>query len=256
LAATLLAILFGVSARLTHSDLYENASLGPGTDTTYISSTNIGVGGKIMTDQDALMVMVDTSKKLLYVDLYYSSISTVNSDSSRIFVKSQRSWSCSPLGNAHPFMTDQYTLGLSKNVLVQTGWNRYEFDPPIDLTSDTIYIWPDLIQQVFPRTVYSTDNDLLIRSLNGSLCASPTSSSSSFDYSCSLAFLGESGCVPFLEILDSKSECYGADTISAKTIIQNTDSITYLSKDEVCLDTSFTVDLGGMLVIDMDGCEN
>jgi len=182
LAATLLAILFGVSARLTHSDLYENAFLGPGTDTTYISSTNIGVGGKIMTDQDALMVMVDTSKKLLYVDLYYSSISTVNSDSSRIFVKSQRSWSCSPLGNAHPFMTDQYTLGLSKNVLVQTGWNRYEFDPPIDLTNDTIYIWPD--------------------------------------------------------------------------IIQNTDSITYLSKDEVCLDTSFTVDLGGMLVIDMDGCEN
>ncbi len=154
-----------------------------------IANTTLGSGSKIMTDQDGLVVIVPSGKSLASIELYFSAISTLNSDSSRLLVKNQRSWSCAPLGNANPFISDQYTLGISVNTKVQVGWNKYVFHSPILISSDTIFIWPDLLHQINPRVAYALGNTPEIRSMTGTSCANPSSSTSSLDYVCRLTFI-------------------------------------------------------------------
>ncbi|MFT6809032.1 MAG: hypothetical protein ACJA01_002264 [Saprospiraceae bacterium] len=93
-------------------------------DSLVIANTIINSKSKIMTDQDGLVVIVPTGKILASIEIYFSAISTINRDSSRLLVKSLRSWSCAPLGNANPFISDQYTLGITHNTKVQVGWNK------------------------------------------------------------------------------------------------------------------------------------
>ena len=223
-------------------------------DSIVIENTQIGSGSKIMTDQDALVILPPPGKKLASIALYYSSITTNVSDSSRLWVKSQRSWSCAPLGNAHPLQNDSYTLGLTNNVEVQLGWNHYTFDQPISIPSDSIFIWPDLIQQVQPRVVYGSGNMPEIGNLTNSSCATFGSDVSILDYVCRLTFVSAEPCPPFLFITDSDSSCYAADTILARTMILNGADITYLSKDEVVLDTTYEVQDSALLTINMSGC--
>jgi len=224
-------------------------------DTLIIENTSLGSGSKIMTDQDGLVIIVPSGNELSRIEIYYSSISTLNSDSSRLLVKTQRSWSCAPLGNANPFSSDQYTLAFSKNTKVQVGWNKYEFENPIPITSDTIFIWPDLIQQINPRVVYAQGNTPEIRSMTGTSCANPNASTSSLDYACKLSFISKPVCPSFLFINHSDSTCYYADSILSKASIGMNKTITYFSKNQVLLDTTFEVLEQASLVIDMDGCK-
>ncbi|MEL6124124.1 MAG: hypothetical protein AAFR14_10415, partial [Bacteroidota bacterium] len=110
-------------------------------DTVRYTQSTIGLGGNIWTDQHALVIHPPERSQLTCLRIYYTSLGGTASDSSRLFVKSQRSWSCAPLGGAHPFMTDTLTLGLSKNIAVDTGWNEYCFDPPLPIDTDTLFIW-------------------------------------------------------------------------------------------------------------------
>lgn len=223
-------------------------------DTTLISNRAIGTGGKIMTDQDALVAVVPSGQKLSGISMYYSSISTVTSDSSRLFVKSQRSWSCAPLGNANPLQSDQYTLGITKNLKAQLGWNNYVFEQPVEINVDTIYVWPDLIQQIQPRVVYAQGNNAHLGNLSGTLCATLGSDISVLDYASELVLVADISCPPILIVTDSDSTCYAGDTLLARTQINISDSIVYLSKDQVVLDTTFSVDSSALLMIDMTGC--
>ena len=223
-------------------------------DTTIVANTQIGTGSKIMTDQDAMVVLNPYAGRLRSVEMYFTNVSTNVSDSSRIWVKRQRSWSCAPLGNANPLQQDVYTLGLSKNIAVDTGWNTYVFDPPLDINSDSLYIWPDLIQQVFPRISYAVGNNSALGNLNGTLCATNGVDVSILDYACKLTFIEAPDCPSFLLVTESDSVCYAADTIVARAIIPGLFSTSYLSSDQVNLDTSFQIQQTGQLLIDMNGC--
>ena len=226
-----------------------------GLEELIIENRQDNTGSKIMTDQDALVLTPPPGYLLKSVELYYDNIDVAGSDSSRIWAKSQRSWSCSPLGNADPINADQYTLGLSKNIEVDTGWNKYTFEPLIEITSDSIFIWPDLIQQVRPRVSYAVGNNTGIGNLTGTACANPGMDYSVLDYMCTAIFVKTPDCLPFLLVTDADSACYAADTLHAITIIPQGANISYLSRDLVTLDTTFEVKASGLLTIDMSSCD-
>lgn len=244
-------VLFERKISLGSSEFFEFE-----TDSLVVGNRTINTGSKIMTDQDALMILPPSGSKLSSIELYFSSISTNVSDSSRLWVKRQRSWSCAPLGNANPFQWDQYTLGQTQNIPVQVGWNKYIFEQPIDISSDTIYIWPDLIQQIQPRIDYASGNDPDIWNVNSFLCASPPNDLHPLDYRCELVFTQNPPCPPVTIVTNSDSVCYAGDTIEARAVIQTGKSITYLSSDLVTLDTSFEVQSSAYFEVDMSGCDN
>ncbi len=237
-------------------DIYEFEEAFWSLDTSIVANTQIGSGSKIMTDQDALVIITPPGAKLASIELYYLNVITTNSDSSRLWIKSQRSWSCAPLGNAHPFQHDQFTLAITDNIAVDTGWNRYSFPEPITLNSDTIYIWPDLIQQIQPRIPYALGNNNSIANLTNFSCATPGQDISILDYVCSLTFLTPPPCISILEITDSDSICYAADTLIARTLIDSGKQINYLSRSYVLLDSTFEIEPTASLIVDMSGCEN
>lgn len=224
-------------------------------DTILVGNTMVGIGSKIMTDQNALVVYPPSDTKLSQINMYFTSVSTFNSDSSRLYVKSRRSWSCAPLGNANPNLPDQYTLGITQNTKVKVGWNSYILDPPIDINVDTLFIWPDLIQQINPRISWAANNsNNSISNLTGTLCANPGTSISILDMACELIFTKSTPCLPTLLITDADSSCYAADSILARVLIDGNKAIDYLSKDQVIMDTTFEIRNNSTLCIDMNAC--
>lgn len=225
-------------------------------DTTIIKNDSVGIGSRIMTDQDALVILPPGNSKLVSIDLYFTSVTTINSDSSRLYIKSLPSWSCGNNGGSHPFQSDQYTLGITNNIAVDTGWNHYPIENPIDITSDSIFIWPDLVQQINPRIAFAGGiNHPSIMRMNGTLCGNSSNKGThSTDFACALRFISEEDCPSFLTITDSDSTCYAADTIVADVLIGPNNSISYLSRYEVLLDTTFEVSEMSSLIVDMNGC--
>ncbi len=211
-------------------------------DTIIISNTTLGSGSKIMTDQDALIVISPKESKLEKIELYFTNISTLNSDSLRLLVKSESSWSCPVFGQANPFIMDSLTLGITRNTEVQVGWNTFVFQEPIDISSDSIFIWPDLTQQVNPRIPYALGNKAELLNLNGSLCGNISNGRSMLDYACKVTFTKLKPCLPKLELTVYDSICYRADTIIASSVINNiVNNVDFLIGDCLVLDTSFRV---------------
>lgn len=254
----LLCLLLSLS--FTYDVSFEAADwiLGNGltTDTISLSSNPESASSTPLGPQTALVAVAPSGSKLKSVRMYYTSKGT--GTTSRVFVKSTRSNACG--GPADQNLPDQYTLGESADIQVAVpGWQEYTFDPPIDITADTIYIWPNPIQLVHPRIAYATSSkffgavDSLMR-LNGSLCANGTGTHPT-DYACELTFIRSTPCADRIEVIDDFQNCYAADTLISKAMISNGKSIEYLSKDCVKLDTGFHINTSSTLVIDMDGCK-
>ena len=225
-------------------------------NTTVIGNRIAASGSKIMTDQDALVILPPSGMHLVSIELFFSDVQTNVSDSSRLFVKSQRSTSCAPLGNAHPNIPDQYTIAVTRNLLVQTGWNKYIFDSPIPINVDTLYIWPDLLQEVKPRIDYA-DNTVShpsIWNLNSTSCANPSQDLSVLDYRCELVFVDYPPCIPFLEITQIDSSCYFADTIVLSTSLASSQTLSLFSSQEVSLSDSIQINFASQMTITMEGC--
>jgi hypothetical protein len=90
--------------------------------------------------------------------------------------------------------------------------------------------------------------------MTGTSCANPNSSTSSLDYVCKLTLLSNPVCPPYHFVNNSDSTCYYGDSILANVTIGMSKMITYLSKSQVQLDTTFEVLEQASLTIDMEGC--
>ena len=219
-------------------------------DTIKIGNTaQTGNGGQIMTDQYPAIVISPSNSKLHSVRIYISTVA--QTDSLRFIAKSNPSWSCSGIGGkANPFISDIYTLGFSENTLVSpNSWNEFVFDPPLS-TSDTIYVWPDLLQMIQPRIefAYGGFEDSLLYAN----CV--FSSIGQNDYRCEFSFIENPVCPDIENVVNDTSSIVTSDTISSTAIIGGSKNIIYDASVEVRLLHPFEVVQGGVFECNISGC--
>ena len=208
-------------------------------------------GSKFMTHLDALIVNLPQQGLLLKsVEMYFPALQPASSHDSKIWVKSANT--CT--GGAAPFRNDPFTIGTSDVINIDTGWNLYSFDPPLQIDFDTIFIWPDYTMGPLPRIEYALGNNVDLYNLNNFLCASPQFGISPLDYRCELTFLKRPDCAPSLTISKYDSTCFAADTIHLQQTIDSSKFISILSKSIVSFDTLFEIKETSSLFVDMEGC--
>lgn len=249
------AILFSICLGFSHIDLVAFGSNGYSVsmvDTIKIGNTSpTGSGGNIWTDQYPIMVITPDDHKLKSIRIYIVSTSKV--DSLRLIVKSNPSYGCSTIGGvASPFGNDSYTIGISENILPVAGaWNQFEFEPPIQVT-DSIFIWPDLLQQIQPRIQFaSTGNE---DSLYFASCASGGNILTN-DYQSEFTFVPASNCGQHIAVVDDSQGLVQADTISSTAIITMGRNIVYQAA-QIHLIAPFEVELQAVLETQATPCNN
>jgi hypothetical protein len=223
-------------------------------DTIYIGNQNYSNGSVIMTDQDAFVCIPPQSSELHAIDLFFSSFTT--RDSLRVLVKSKPSYSCPGIGGiATPFGNDQYFMGWSKNILPDSGWNTFVFVPPLPMTADTIFVWPDLIQQVYPRVnrAATTSQRDSIFYLNGIYCGNGIVT---WDLMSEARFTQWPPCDSNAMVIDDSNSCIVADTISSTAMIAGGENITYNYNSYTLLEHPFEIANNATLEINFINCRD